>query len=158
MGGRSYIGARTKTLIDPAGGAHILQERRPKQTFEQGRFHVVFEAPLKDRALRIKSITAFRMLVVLPDHLTWNEFRLLRQEDLAEELNTRQSVVSRTLKELRLLGFVERKAAGPMTQWRLSMDWGWRGNPASYHRAKRERAKATELRLVAGTTTGPDAA
>jgi hypothetical protein len=98
------------------------------------------------------------MFTVLPRYLSFKEFRHLGQDDLAAEMEMSQGAVSKALNELADVGAIERKGTGPMTTWRLSMEWGWRGTPESFHAERAKRAAAGEkvvglkprLRVVTG--------
>lgn len=155
MRGSIMVGRQSaKAVIDGDQGKRIYRGRS-QQTFGQGRFHVVFDEPLEELVQRIKTFPGMKVFYRLPRYLTWTEFRPLKQDDLAREVGIARSSASRALVELEALGIIERKGTGPVTQWRLSMVWGWRGNPASYHKAKRERADKQRPKLKVVTGGGP---
>jgi len=93
------------------------------------------------RALRrrIRSLSTIHVLDALPDHLSWTEWRRLQQADVAGELGIGQASVSRAMAELLDLGLVERRGRHACIEWRLALSAGWRGGPAAYHAARRER-------------------
>lgn len=89
-------------------------------------------AALRALARRIRTATALRLFMALPDILDWKEWRMLNQADLGEELGIAQSHISTALRELLAVGVIERQGKGPRQEWRLSLDIGWRGNVAAF--------------------------
>jgi hypothetical protein len=57
---------------------------------------------------------------------------------VARELGTDRSTVTRGMQELHALGVVERRGKKTSTEWRLSPDYGWKGDVDSYDRATAE--------------------
>jgi DNA-binding HxlR family transcriptional regulator len=102
-------------------------------------FRTVFDDAMRQLAVTITNGTTWRVLAVLPEHLSYEVFRRLDQRQLGAKLGMRDNSVSRALKELHEAGVVERRGAGPVTEWRLTPDYGWRGDVASYHRTQRQR-------------------
>ena len=131
----------------------VRETRHPSASYGQ-RFTTMFDAPLSSLADRIHSATALRVFLKLPALLDFETWRPLRQAALADELGTRQSAISRALAELARAGVLDRQGTGPLTTWRLSMQWGWRGNVAAYQKAKRNAAKIAK-RLGDDVTAGP---
>ena len=103
---------------------------------------VIMSTPaIRSLARRIRTATALRLFLVLPSILDWQEWRQLRQADLAEELEIAQPHISTALKELLELGILERRGSGPRQEWRLSLDTGWRGNVAEYWEEATKKGK-----------------
>jgi hypothetical protein len=101
-----------------------------------GRFHTVFEGPLEEKLDGINTASAFKVFFKLPKLLTWTEFRQLNQVALAAELHIDDASVSRALRDLLNRGIIERQGRGPASTWKLSIDWGWRGNVETFHHYK----------------------
>jgi hypothetical protein len=102
---------------------------------------VVFLVPQRDILRRMPRGLTIELFTLSPTVLSWTEFQPLNQKALATWLETTPRSVNRALKALLILNAVDRIGRGPATTWRLSLTWGWRGNAASYHAAKRERAQ-----------------
>lgn len=112
----------------------------------------------------LNTVSAFKVFHRLPDYLTWTEFRALPRKVLAEDLGISGVSVSTALRQLHQLGVIDRQGKGPVTQWRLSLETGWRGNVASYRAAVAKQADAVRkqagkpvLRLVPGTIEADEA-
>jgi hypothetical protein len=116
----------------------INQERHPARSY--GRmFHTQFDDAAKELAQKLTSAVALRLWLILPGHLSFTVFRRLDQRQIGQEIGANDSSVSRALKQLHELGAIERKGRGPVTEWKLSPDFGWRGDVASYHAEQRRR-------------------
>jgi hypothetical protein len=113
---------------------------------------IVFDEARQQIVRELKTAAALRVFLSLPDHLSWTEFRPLRQEALAAELGIDGSAVSRALADLHARGVVEREGKGPVTTWKLSLKWGWRGSAAAYAKAARE-AEEQRQALKSGKVT-----
>jgi len=98
-------------------------------------------------ARRIRTATALRLFLTLPDILDWHEWRHLNQIQLGEELGTAQSNISAALKQLLEIGVLQRKGSGPRQEWRLSLDLGWRGNVADFAKEAAAQGKSFPKRL-----------
>ena len=105
-------------------------------------FHTTFTKPTAEIARRLKSGVAAKLLLILPDHLSYSDWRRLDQRKVAAEINVTDGAVSRALAELVEHGVIERRGKGPMVEWRLSLDYGWRGDVDSFHTERRKRGKA----------------
>jgi hypothetical protein len=102
-------------------------------------FHTTFDDAAEALAGRITSGTTWRVWAILPKHLSYTVFRRLDQVTIAAHLKVDQTSISRALRELHQLGAIERKGKGPVTEWKLSPDFGWRGDVDSYHAEQRQR-------------------
>ena len=87
---------------------------------------------IRELARRIRTATALRLFLTLPDILDWQEWRMLNQATLGEELGIAQSHISTALRELLAIGIIERRGKGPRQEWKLSLDIGFRGNTAQF--------------------------
>jgi DNA-binding transcriptional ArsR family regulator len=141
---KSFVKSTLTMLTDGQGERYTLsREHGSAGTFAM-EFVVVFDEPYVRICRQIKSVTAHRIFAVLRLYLSFKEFRHLGQQELAAEMKLSQGAVSRALNELADVGAIERRGTGPMTTWRLSMEWGWKGTPKSFHAERAKRAKAGE--------------
>ena len=143
---------RVGTLVDHDTGQrfHISEERGPSRSYGK-RFHIVFDEAWRD-LVSIRNASTLRVFMALPDHLSWTEFRPLPREQLAKLLEIDGASVSRALTDLHNRGMIERRGKGPVTQWKLSLNWGWKGNAAAYHAAMRDN---DAHRIAAGKSPRP---
>lgn len=95
-------------------------------------FCIMSTPAIRALARRIRTATALRLFLTLPDILDWKEWRMLNQAELGAELEIAQSHISTALRELLDVGVLERKGKGPRQEWRLTLDTGWRGNVAQF--------------------------
>lgn len=116
----------------------VVQDRPPGRSFGR-RFVVLFEDTLRRLASSLTNATTWRVLARLPDHLEWEAWRRLPQRMLAQELRMSVGAVSEAMNQLVELGVVERRGRGPVTEWRLTTELGWRGNVESFHAERRRR-------------------
>ena len=124
------------------GTSHPVTETRHPSRSYGVQFHTVFTEATAQLARHIKHGSTLRLLLILPEHLTYSEFRRLNQEAVAQELAMDNSTISRAMAELHSLGVVERKGKGPVTEWMLSSDYGWRGNVDQFHEHRRKTKRA----------------
>ena len=128
-------------LTDDTGSTHkVVQERHPSKTYG-GRFVILFTEAMKNAARRIRSVVTLKLLLILPDHLNFTDFRMVRTQALADELDTGSGNISTGMRELLDLGILEREGKGPRSTWRLSSDWGWNGSADQYHAFRTGRLK-----------------
>ncbi len=130
------------TLHDPDGGIYEIRGARDANRSFGRMFNVTFPDALAEIARTITSGATVRVLLALPSHLGWSDFRPLPREVLAKELDMEGPTVSRALVDLQKRGLIERQGTGPVTTWKLSPTWGWVGTPDAYHKAVREQAEA----------------
>lgn len=131
------------SLTTDDGAKHVVtQERHPAQSYG-ARFVILFTAAMAHAARNIRSLVTLRLLMDLPEHLNFTDFRQIRTVEIAEKLGTHAGNISRSMNELLALGIVEREGRGPRTAWRMSSDWGWNGTADQWHafRAGRLRNK-----------------
>jgi hypothetical protein len=148
MAGKSAPTRRAGTLIDvdTGQGFVVKVEAGPGASYGK-RWCIMFDDARQQIINQLNSLPTVRVFLALPDYLSWTEFRPLNQSKLAERLKVGAASVSRAMKDLHGRGIVERLGRGPVMQWKLSLNWGWRGNAAAYHAAVRE---AETHRLQAG--------
>lgn len=104
-------------------------------------FTIMFDDAAEHLALRARTLSAVRVLMILPRYLSHQEWRRIDQRGVAELLQTTQASISRGLDELLDLGVIEKRRAGSNLEWRLSPDYTWRGSVDSYHTAAESRRK-----------------
>lgn len=145
------------SLTTEDGAKHVVtQERHPARSYG-ARFVILFTAAMAEAGKHIKSVITFRLLHVLPEHLTFTDFRMLRTVDIAKQLDTHHGNISRAMAELLTIGVVEREGKGPRTAWRLSSDWGWNGTADQWHAFRGGRMKnKTPPSNRGGITQKPD--
>lgn len=133
---------QTVVAITTADGTRhqVTQERHPARSYGRG-FVILFTDAMAAAAKNIKRGVTLRLLIVLPEHLNFTDFRQLRTVDVAATLETDSGTISRSLAELLNLGIVEREGKGPRTAWRLTSDWGWNGTADQYHAFRGGRMK-----------------
>ena len=102
---------------------------------------ILFTAAMQRAALEINGGVTLRVLLLLPNHLNFTDFRRIRTVDLAAKARTDSGTVSRALAELLKRGFIEREGTGTATAWRMSSDWGWNGTPDQWHAFRAGRMK-----------------
>lgn len=140
MRGEQVVSIRTADGTDHA----VIQEREPRRAYGMS-FHTVFTNQVAALAFKITSAPALRLLLILPEHLSYTDFRRLNQCQVAAQLNVSQSAISKAMTELHTAGVVERQGKGTATEWRLSLDYGWRGTVDGYHAEKGKRpSRATK--------------
>ena len=135
----------------------VCQQRHPSRSYGMS-FHTSFDEPTARIARNVTNGAALRVFMVLPSHLSYTVFRRLDQRMLGAELGLDGSAVSRALKQLHELGAVDKRGAGPAIEWKLSPDFGWRGDVDSYHAEQRRRGSkapgakppATPLKVAEG--------
>ncbi len=103
--------------------------------------HTVFDDAVAKIAETVTNGAALRLFLILPQHLSYTVFRRLDQRQIGQRLGMDDSTVSRAMGQLLEIGAVERKGRGPVTEWKLSPDFGWRGDVNSYHKEQRKRGK-----------------
>lgn len=129
---------RLTNLVADDGRRYVAREEKaPEQRYGR-QFMIFFTEVLANAAAQLGG-NEFRVLGRLPRYLSCKEFRPVRRETLAADLNLAGSVVSTALVRLCEAGYVERKGKGPTTQWRLSVELAWQGSAPAYHRERRKR-------------------
>jgi hypothetical protein len=98
----------------------------------------MFDDARQKIANELRDASTIRVFLAQPEYLSWTEFRPLSRELLAERLEMSGASVSRALTDLHNCDIIARKGRGPVTQWKLSLKWGWRGGAAAYHAAVRD--------------------
>lgn len=153
----THTSSQLKVLTDPDGNRYNLRcDREPGRSFGM-QFTVVFTEPYARMVRKIKTAPGLKLFNVLPNYLSFTEFRKVRQEDIAKDLDVSQAAISKALNELAGLGAIERSGTGSLTEWRLSMEWGWRGSVKTFHAEKARRASKPKpkvrpaLEVVGGT-------
>jgi DNA-binding MarR family transcriptional regulator len=141
MGGPE-TGTVVQLLSDPDGRQYRLSETVERSRSFGKVFNVVFSEELARISAQLRQGASVRVLITLPSRLNWTDYRPLPQDELAKHLDLNPASVSRALADLHRNKLIERKGRGPLTTWKLSPSWGWRGNPASYHAAIREQQQA----------------
>ena len=132
-------------------------ENGPGQSYGK-RWCIMFDEARQQVAHQLTEAATLRVFLVLPDHLNWLEFRSLNQRDLAADLKISPASVSRAMKDLLNRSMVERSGRGPVMKWRLSLNWGWRGNAAAFHAAVRESERVRVAGVVPTDLPAPNAA
>ena len=111
-------------------------------------FNITFQDAADRLAKTARAPMTLRVFLLLPNHLSYTEWKALDQPALATELGTSRTSITRALLELQILGVVERRGVKTRTEWRLSPDFGWRGTVESYE-------AAADRRRIFGTKTPP---
>lgn len=121
----------------------VTEARQPGKSY--GRmFHTQFTHEAATLARTISSAATLRVFLILPDVLSYQHFKRLDQRQLGAELGLDDSSISRALKQLHSIGVVEKRGAGPVKEWRLSSDYGWRGDVAGFHAFNRGKTENAE--------------
>ena len=132
--------SRVISLRTADGTDHPVTETRHPTRSYGVQFHTVFTTATADLARKVKHASTIRLFIILPEHLSYTDWRRLNQEAIGRELDLDNSSISRALAELLSLGVIERKGRGPVTEWRLSSDYGWRGTVDQFHEHRRGKA------------------
>jgi hypothetical protein len=129
--------AHVVTLTTDAGEKFaVSEERHPSRSYGKV-FTTTFTEDVAALANRITSGATLRVLLILPQHLSYTTWKRLDQVKVGEQLNLDQASISRALSQLLKEGVVERQGSGSHLEWRLSSDYGWKGDVASYHAHRR---------------------
>ena len=102
----------------------------------------MFGDALRAIARDIEHASSLRVFLALPDRLDFENWRQLDQGDLSRELSIDRSSVKRALDDLLRHGVIERQGHRALQVWRLSLNFGWRGNVESYHAARSKRGRS----------------
>ena len=132
---------RIVSLRTEAGETVPVSEQRHPATSYGRPFMTQFLDIIPTVARAIDSAVELKVLLTLPLHLSWTEFRRLDQAKLAKAVNAGQSSVSKAMVHLHELGIVERQGRGPVTLWKLSDEWGWKGSVDQDHASRRKGGK-----------------
>lgn len=116
----------------------VSEARHPSRSYAR-MFRTTFIETDAQLARIVSNGATFKVLLILPKHLSYTVFKRLDQRKLGVEIDLTDSAVSRALSHLHELGVVERRGRGPVTEWKLSPDFGWRGDVDSYHAEQRKR-------------------
>jgi hypothetical protein len=131
-------------LLTTDGQLYDVTEQRPtNQTYAMGAWVITWNESSRYLAQTIKHAATLRVLHALPDYLNFVTFERVDQRKLAAEYDLNQASISRALAELHALGVIEKHGAGPATLWRFSLNYGWKGNLASFNAEKAKRAPGT---------------
>lgn len=134
--------AITSLGLSDGSTVRVVDQREPRQTY--GRvFMTIFSEEMAHIALNLRHGSTLRVLLTLPMHLSWTDFRRLNQIALAKELSMAQATISGALKQLLDVGAIERRGKGPVTEWKLSPDWGWNGRAGAWRGTQRLRGRNT---------------
>lgn len=139
--------AQIVQLVTEAGDRHqVVQARHPSRSYG-AKFVIVFTAAMAEASDRIRNPTTLRLLLRLPRHLGFADFKPLRAADVAMQMDVDRSAVTRALRELHQLGIIERDGRGPYTTWRISSSYGWLGTADQWHahRSGRLRPPAPDV-------------
>lgn len=120
----------------------VTQERHPSRSYGMS-FHTSFDEPVAKIAREATTAAALKVFLILPQHLSYTQFRRLDQRKLGAEIGLDDSSISRALKQLHELGAVEKRGKGAHIEWKLSPDYGWRGDVESFHAEQRKRRART---------------
>ena len=141
-------------LVSADGTRHqVVQERHPSRSYG-AQFVILFTDAMEAAARSITSAVTLRVLMLLPKHLSFTDFKHLPTTELAAGADTDQPNVSRAMRRLHQLGIVERLGTGPRTAWRMSSDWGWNGTADQWRAMRAGRLKGK--RPPAKAPAGPD--
>jgi hypothetical protein len=119
----------------------VTSQRDPARSYGM-QFHTTFTDEAAKIARTVSSGATLRLFIVLPQLLTYNSWRRLDQVKLGADLGMNNSTISRALKELVELEVIERQGKGPVVEWKLTPNFGWRGNVESFHNERAKRSKS----------------
>ena len=104
---------------------------------------VVFPDALRTLARdRSNGATAMRVLFWAWENLGYERHEMLRQEDVALDLNMSAAAVRKGLSRLLAEGILERAGKGQRQQWRLTPKASWRGGAERYQEVVAGRGSA----------------
>lgn len=90
---------------------------------------------------------AFPVLFELSEELSAEQWRYIRQDDIAARLGISKATVSLAMRDLVRHGLLERQGGGARVCWRLVPESGWRGTAAAFHATKSRRGDNKVVRL-----------
>ena len=135
----------TGEVVD--GFVAVLQPKR-KNAFYTGWFAVSQEA-LMHLAKSDLGLQETKVLFALLSKLDFENYILITQKDIAEELNMKKTNVSSSIKFLVEKGILIR---GPKVQrsytYRLDATFGWKGSAKKHHEALQERMKKVGVSVI----------
>lgn len=119
-------------------------------------FLMVFQQALTELAQddRINWESA-RVLLLLMGRLSWENFIHIKQSELAEALQMRQSNVSRALRVLADAGYIEVGPRGSHS-YRLSIAVGWKGKAKTYKKTSKKQQSPRKVIPLPVTSDGTD--
>lgn len=139
------IDLETGELVD--GFVAVLQPKR-KNAFYSGWFAVSQQALMHLAKLNLGQQST-RVLFALLSKLDFENYMLITQQDIANELEMKKTHVSSAIKNL-----VENNilTKGPKVQrsytYRLNPHFGWKGSAKKHHDALRERMEKSGISVV----------
>ena len=91
----------------------------------------------------------WRVLAIVLGKLDFENYLLLSQAEIGEELGMKAPHVSAAVKRLESLGVLVRgPKAGRSSTFRLNPSFGWKGSASNHQKALRDRMKAAGLSVV----------
>ena len=125
----------TGEIID--GGGVIVQRPVKIKHFTQDymiMFLQIFERIAKDDSIKLDEYRVLNLLVSRTQMKNWVQ---IQQKEIAEELGMKVPNVSRALKKLQEKGLIEATIKlGKAKNYRVSIEFGWRGAGKSYTEEK----------------------
>ena len=145
--------ARSRIVLAAPNGElwQGMTEHRKSESFGR-QFMVVFPDVLAQVASdRTAPNNTVAVLVMLWSRLSPDRWGLISQREVAEAMGVSDASVSRAMSALVAHGLIEKRGAGPRTEWRLVPEAGWKGGAGAYQKAIRERGRAAAAKSPAPT-------
>lgn len=107
--------------------------------------------PAMQMFAQIKSLESQRVLWALLSRLDYENYILVNQAEICEELNIKAPNVSRAMKNLADLQIlITGKKVGRSLTYRFNPAMGWKGTTVNHSKALSERMQAASMTLVKG--------
>lgn len=130
-------------------GSIVLIPKKKKIEFHEG--WVAMAQPAMQMFAQIKSLEAQRALWALLARLDYENYILVNQSEIAEELDMKRPNLSRAMKYL-----VDQQIllAGPKvgrcSTYRFNPSMGWKGTTTNHSKALNDRLKASNMTVIQG--------
>jgi DNA-binding IclR family transcriptional regulator len=118
----------------PGTFVYVEGRAKIKEAWFMG-FHEGFRALAREKRLQGQPL---RVLLALMGRLDFENWMLVSQKEIAEDLGLSASRISEAMRVLTDLGIIEKgPAQGTAKSYRLTPGYGWRGSVYNFHKARR---------------------
>lgn len=136
-GGTISIDFEQRRARDHRGGEYQLARVRRASDSYGRRFAVIFDDAARGLAHADLRPLSFRLLFLCLADLNFDRWQRVPLAEWADELGVTKGAISKAIAQLHGIGVLERQGRD---EYRLAPALGWRGTPAAYHAAVRDRA------------------
>lgn len=142
----AQVDLQTGEMLD---GTIVLIPKKKKIEFHDG--WLAMSQPAMQAFAQIKSLEAQRVLWALLARLDYENYILVNQSEIAQELNLKPSNLSRAMKYLadqQIL--IAGPKVGRSSTFRFNPSMGWKGSSVNHSKALNERMKASGITVIKG--------